>query len=65
MLADTTIPIRPVNSDNSPKSTMNPASARARAWRKTIGPPSVRTTRSPIAYFPGERPRVSVSHSSG
>ena len=36
-------------------------SARTNECRKRTGPPSSRTTRSPAAILPRERPRVSVS----
>lgn len=47
------------------KSTKNPRIARTNACRNRIGPPSSRTTRSPSAIFPGERPCVAVSHATG
>ncbi|OSY53561.1 hypothetical protein BG846_00767 [Streptomyces fradiae ATCC 10745 = DSM 40063] len=38
-----------------------PSSPRTSACRNRIGPPSSRTTRSPHAIFPSDRPRLSVS----
>ena len=63
--SETSTAKKPVKLDRIPKSMIRPARARLSAWRKLIAPPSSRTTRRPIAYFPGERPRVSVSHSNG
>ncbi len=41
------------------------ASARNSACRKRSGPPSSDTTRRPIAILPNDRPRVTVSNTSG
>ncbi len=42
-----------------------PIAPRTSACRNRIGPPSLRTTRSPNASFPSERPRLSVSTATG
>lgn len=42
-----------------------PIAPRTRAWRNRIGPPSSRTTRSPHASLPSERPWLRVSTATG
>ena len=57
--------IRPTEPEVSHKSTKNMNSDRTRACRNRAGPPSSRTTRSPIITLPRDRPRESGLHGGG
>lgn len=47
------------------RNSTTPIAPRTNACRNRIGPPSSRTTRSPKASFPSERPWLSVSTAIG
>ena len=57
--------VRIAMTPNVSQISMTPTRARTRECRNRTDPPSSRTTRSPMASFPSERPRVSVSNISG
>ena len=56
--------MRAIDPNDSQIST-TPSSARTNACRNRTGPPSSRTTRSPSASLPSDRPRVDVSIATG